>query len=80
MNKRMIVEYSGWLECDPDKTLFYYLGPGRLEQATITGRQYMALPEEEQQYYVIGDLGQAYQYQEDGELQECTIEIEEVKI
>mgnify|MGYP003153933972 FL=1 len=80
MNKRMIVEYSGWLECDPDKTLFYYLGPERLEQATITGRQYMTLPEEEQQYYVLECLGQAYQYQENGELQECTIEIEEVKI
>ena len=76
----MIVEYSGWLECDPDKTLFYYLGPGRLEQATITGRQYMALNEDERDNYILECLGQAYQYQEDGELQECRIEIDEVKI
>ena len=25
-NKRLIVEFSGWIECDPDKTWFQYVG------------------------------------------------------
>ena len=25
-NKRLIVEFSGWMECDLDKTWFQYIG------------------------------------------------------
>ena len=43
-NKRLIVEFSGWMECDPDKTSFVYVGSDPFEGVMggdihITGRE-----------------------------------------
>ena len=30
-NKRLIVEFSGWMECNPEKTSFVYVGDDAFE-------------------------------------------------
>ena len=81
-NKRLIVEFSGWVECDPDKTMFQYIGPEKYGLMStgnvITGREFMALTEHEQDNYILEDLGQAYTYSLDGELVHCDVEIDEL--
>ena len=81
LNKRMVLGFSGWVECDPDKTMFQYIGPEKYGLMStgnvITGREFMALTEHEQDNYILEDLGQAYTYSLDGELNDLTIDIEE---
>jgi hypothetical protein len=77
----MVIEFSGWVEADPDKTFFQYIGPepyGLMSTGNlITGTQYMTLDEHEQDNYILECLGQAYEYSLDGELNDLHIEIEE---
>jgi hypothetical protein len=81
-NKRLIVYYSGWMECNPEKTKFQYIGPEQYGLMStggqITGDEYMALSPEQQGDYILECLGQAYQYSVDGELMECNVEIDEI--
>ena len=81
MTKRMVLEFSGWVEADPDKTFFQYIGPephGLMSTGNvITGTQYMALNEDERDNYILECLGQAYQYSVDGELNDLQVDIED---
>ena len=83
----MILEFSGWIECDPAKTTFQYIGGEALKNEfkllgqdfnshIITGAEYMALHEDEKDCYMLEDLGQAYINSLDGELSELTLDIE----
>ena len=76
LNKRMVLGFSGWVECDPDKTFFQYIGEMAATKAIISGTEFMSLPEHEQDNYILEDLGQAYTYSLDGELNDLTIDIE----
>ena len=80
MSKRILVEFSGWVDLDLDKTTFYYVGNypiGTFDTHAITARDWLELPLDERENWVLEDLGQAYQYQNDGELQQCDITVEE---
>ena len=83
-NKRLIVEFSGWIECDPDKTWFQYIGPmDNINGAfggdiRITGKEYMTLSQEDQQDFWLENLGETYGDSLDGELVHCDIEIDEL--
>ena len=58
-NKRLIVEFSGWMECDPEKTEFQYMLAGDPVEGVlggdihVTGREYMTLPPEEQGNFIL---------------------------
>lgn len=83
-NKRLIVEYSGWMECDPEKTHFIYIGNDPLVSAIggdtieITGKEYMTLPPEEQGNFILHCLGETYMDSLDGELIHCDVEVDEL--
>jgi len=82
-NKRLIVYYSGWMECDPEKTTFVYAGSDPFEGVMggdihITGREYMTLSPEQQGDFMLSCLGETYMDSLDGELMECDVEIDEV--
>jgi hypothetical protein len=83
-NKRLIVEYSGWMECDPEKTQFLYVGNDPFVRVVggddifITGKEYMTLPPEEQGNFILHCLGETYMDSLDGELVHCDIEIDEI--
>ena len=80
-NKRLIVTYSGWMECDPEKTHFIYIGDNpvvRMMGGEITGKEYLTLPPEEQANFILPmhHFGEAYTDSVDGELVECDIEVD----
>ena len=79
-NKRLIVHYSGWMECDPDKTKFQYVGPEQYGLMStvgqITGDEYMALSPEQQGDFILECLGETFMDSLDGELTECDVDIE----
>ena len=81
-NKRLIVEFSGWVECDPDKTMFQYIGPEKYGLMStgnaITGREYMTLSPEQQGDFILHCLGETYMDSLDGELVHCDVEIDEL--
>ena len=82
-NKRLIVEFSGWLECDPDKTRFQYIGNDPYEGVMggdihITGKEYMTLPPELQGDFILKCLGETYMDALDADLVHCDVEVDEL--
>ena len=82
-NKRLIVEFSGWMECDLDKTWFQYIGNDPYEGVMggdihITGKEYMTLPPELQGAFILKCLGETYMDALDADLVHCDIEIDEI--
>lgn len=82
-NKRLIVEFSGWMQCDPEETQFVYVGNDPFEGVMggdihITGKEYMTLPPEEQGNFVLKCFGETYISALDVDLVHCDIEIEEI--
>ena len=82
-NKRLKVEFSGWLECDNDKTWFQYIGNDPYEGVMggdihITGEEYMTLPPELQGNFILKCLGETYMDALDAELVHCDIEVDEL--
>jgi len=72
--KRLTVLFSGWVDCDPDATSF--MSVDSLKE--ISGTEYCNLPKEKQGDYILVDLAQAYSSALDGELTDCTIEVDEL--
>ena len=82
-NKRLIVEFSGWMQCDPDKTWFQYIGNDPYEgvrggDINITGKEYMTLPPELQGNFILKCLGETYIDALDAELVHCDVEVDEL--
>ncbi len=81
-NKRLIVEFSGWMECDPEKTSFVYVGSDPFEGVMggdihITGREYMTLSPEEQSNFILKCLGETYIDALDVGLTHCDVEVDD---
>ena len=82
-DKRLIVEFSGWMQCDEEETTFQYVGNDPFEGVMggdihITGKEYMTLPPEEQGNFVLKCLGETYISALDVDLVHCDIEVEEI--
>ena len=83
-NKKLIVEFSGWMQCDPEETTFQYIGNDPFvgvmggDDIHITGKEYMKLPPEQQGDFILHCLGETYMDSVDGELTQCDVEVEEI--
>ena len=82
-NKKLVVEFSGWMQCDPEETTFQYIGNDPFVGVMggdihITGKEYMTLPPEEQGNFVLKCLGETYISALDVDLAHCDIEVEEI--
>ena len=75
---KIVIEFNGWIEADPDSIRFQYIGPVRESQMIIiTGAEYLQLDDDEREEYILEDLGVAYTNSFDGELDMCDISVEE---
>lgn len=45
MDEKIILNFSGWCECNPDKVRFQYIGPEEDASDSISGTEWLALPE-----------------------------------
>ena len=60
---KIIVEFSGWIECDSSRVLFQYIGDEHDDDVrrwpVITGNEWLKLSEDEQDDYILEDIIQA---------------------
>lgn len=80
--KRLVVEFSGWVECNPEETWFQYIGNDPFEgvmggDVRITGKEYITLSPKQQGDFMLESLGEAIQYSVDGEFADINLEVEE---
>ena len=62
MAEKIIVEFSGWVECDSDKVMFLNL----INDSVITGTEWLKLSEDEQDDYILEDCIEAQKTSLDG--------------
>ena len=62
---KIIVEFSGWVECDSDKVMFVSLLTGDV----ITGTEWLKLSQDEQDNYILEDCADAQKTALDGSLE-----------
>jgi hypothetical protein len=67
---KIIVEFSGWVECDSDKVMFQYIGPEQYglmsTGGSITGTEWLKLSEDDRDNYMIEDYIEAQRTALDG--------------
>ena len=73
---KIIVSFSGWVECNPEETSFQYIGEIAANRAVISGTKYMRLSQNEKDNYILECLGQAYTNSLDGELMDLEVKVE----
>ena len=70
MSKKIIVEFSGWVECDSSRVFFQYIGDEHDDDVTrwplITGNEWLKLSQDEQDDYMIEDYIEAQRTALDG--------------
>ena len=59
---KIIVEFSGWVECDSDKVMFVSL----INDSVITGTEWLELSEDDRDDYIIEDYIEAQKTALDG--------------
>ena len=69
---KIIVEFSGWVECDSDKVKFVSL----LTDDVITGTEWLKLSQDEQDDYILEDCIEAQKTALDGSLEHLDIIIQ----
>jgi hypothetical protein len=65
---KIIVEFSGWVECDSDKVIFQSLSEDNSRQL-ITGAEWLKLSQDEQDDYILEDYTEAQRTAVDGSLE-----------
>ena len=65
---KIIVEFSGWVECDSDKVIFPSLSEDNSRQL-ITGVEWLKLSQDEQDDYILEDYTEAQRTAVDGSLE-----------
>jgi hypothetical protein len=72
MSKKIIVEFSGWVECDSSRVFFQYIGDEHDDGVTrwplITGNEWLKLSQDEQDDYILKDYIEAQKTALDGSL------------
>ena len=66
MPNRIIVEFSGWVECDSDKVKFQYISNDDDQCTVITGTEWLKLSQDEQDDYILEDCIEAQRTALDG--------------
>ena len=82
----IVVEFSGWIVANPDKTLFFKVGDLYSEDSdkqdtrpqNITGKQWLELDESERSDYVLDNVIDAQRYSLDGDYSMIDIEEREM--
>ncbi len=74
---KIIIEFNGWVEADPQSIRFQYIGEMAAAEVFITGCDYLKLDEDERSNYILEDLGEAYTTAFDGLLEQCDVNVEE---
>jgi hypothetical protein len=69
----IVVEFSGWVVADPDKTLFFKIGDSEGPE-TIDGKQWLALDEDDRGDYILDNVIDAQRDSLDGDYLEIDIE------
>ena len=80
MMSKIIIEFNGWIEADPESIRFQWIGDyveNESHKHIITGTEYVQLDEDERSDYILEDLGVAYRDAFDGLLEQCDVNIEE---
>ena len=85
MAEKIIVTFSGWAECNPDKVNFVYLGPDKSVKEYITGREWLALTDwcDEDTIgpcrddYILESCADAQATAIDGSYEDMHVEVEE---
>jgi hypothetical protein len=74
---KIIVEFSGWVECDSDKVMFQYIGPEQYglmsTGGSITGTEWLKLSEDDQDNYILEDCIEAQKTALDGEYEHMDV-------
>ena len=65
MSNRIIVEFSGWAECNSDEVKFLSL----LTDDVITGAEWLKLSEDDRDNYILEDFVHAQETALDGSLE-----------
>ena len=70
MSKKIIVEFSGWIECDSSRVFFQYIGDEHDDGVTrwplITGNEWLELSEDDRDDYIMEDYIEAQKTAIDG--------------
>ena len=66
---KIIVEFSGWVECDSDKVKFQYISNDDDQCTVITGTEWLKLPKDDRDDYVLEDCVHAQETALDGSLE-----------
>ena len=66
MSNRIIVEFSGWVECDSDKVKFQYISNDDDQCTVITGTEWLKLSEDDRDDYMLEDCIEAQKTSVDG--------------
>jgi len=74
---KIIVEFSGWAECDSDKVLFQYIGNDDGRCPVITGTEWLKLSQDEQDDYILEDCVHAQETAIDGSLEVLDVIVED---
>ena len=80
MAEKIIVEFSGWVECDSSRVFFQYIGDEHDDGVTrwplITGNEWLKLSQDEQDDYILKDIIQAQKTALDGSYEHMDIIIQ----
>jgi len=66
MSNKIIVEFSGWVECDSDKVKFQYISNDDDRCTVITGTEWLKLSEDDRDDYILEDCIEAQKTSVDG--------------
>jgi len=66
MSNKIIVEFSGWVECDSDKVKFQYISNDDDQCTVITGTEWLKLSEDDRDDYILEDCIEAQKTSVDG--------------
>jgi len=72
MSNKIIVEFSGWVECDSDKVKFASM----IDYSIITGSEWMKLSRDEKDDYFLEDCIEAQRTALDGSLEHLDVIIQ----
>ena len=70
----IVVEFSGWIVADPDKTKFFKVGEQDERPDIIDGKQWLALDESERSDYILDNVIDAQRHSVDGDYSMIDIE------